>query len=259
MLKVIVAAAGLAVAANATARTGLESVASEGFSGLTYVNGQGIAGKSYMQSARNGAPGTRDASGDDYTAAVLAQSDAGGAFFIDDFPDDFVFGTNPQDSGANLITGAGTNKVDFETILGPGMKAIQVNHFTTDSSEYIPAGIDPVGDGAGTLTAIRFDVGGFAAGSEFGAGTPDPIEWNGTTFTVVSAEIALFIDGALVFTAPTAADDFSAGLASAGVVGGADGSGVDEVAIVWVLNEVPAPGAVSLFGLAGLAAVRRRR
>lgn len=188
---------------------------------------------------------TRDVvAGETFEAAMLAQ-DSGSAYFIDDFPDNFIFGGGFQDAGAHAITGAATQGYAYQV-----GNTVVVGHRTADSSDYLPAGVEVVaGD---PLDAIRFDVGGFAAGT-------DAISYPGfSAADVVSVDYVLFIDGGVVGVFGVAATDFSTGLAAVGVVGGAAGAGIDEVQIVFNLN-VPTPGAASVFGLAGLAAVRRRR
>jgi hypothetical protein len=248
MLKLVTASAVVALAGTAMADLG-STLPMDGV--IQFEMGVGI-GENAPASLRNGV-GNRDASGDTFNAAMLAQN-TGSAFFIDDFPDDFVFGV-ASDGGANLITGAPTTVASLESAVGT-IHTIVVAAFTDDSSDWLPAGIDPDGSGD-LLTAIRFDVGGFAAGS-------DPISWAGTSIgagaTVLSAEIVLFIDGSAVFSTGLAAEDYaSGGLAGVGVVGGAAGAGIDEVQIVWTVNEIPAPGSAALLGLAGFAAARRRR
>jgi hypothetical protein len=180
-----------------------------------------------------------------FDAAMLAQNTAS-AYFIDDFPDNFNFSLN-QDAGANLITGAAT-RVDSWQV----GNVVTVAAFTADSSDWLPAGFDP---GDGVLGTIRFDVGMAAAGT-------DSLSYPGfSAADLVSAQIVLFIDGSAVFTSaplPAGNLDLSTGLGAVGLVGGAAGAGIDEVQMVFTLN-VPTPGAASVFGLAGLAAVRRRR
>lgn len=182
-----------------------------------------------------------------YDAAVLAQNTTG-AFFIDDFPDNFNFSLN-QDGGPNLITGAATRVRSWQT-----GNVVTVAAFTADSSDWLPAGVDP-GNGGGPLTAIRFDVGAFAAGT-------DRLAYPGYSSShVVAVNLVLFVNGAAIFTSsnlPAGNLNLATGLGAVGVVGGAAGVGIDEVHMVFTLN-VPTPGAASVFGLAGLAAVRRRR
>jgi hypothetical protein len=182
-----------------------------------------------------------------YDAAMLAQNTTG-AFFIDDFPDNFNFSLN-QDGGANLITGAATRVDSWQT-----GNVVTVAAFTADSSDWLPAGVDP-GNGGGALTVLRFDVGAFAAGT-------DALSYPGYSAShVVAVNIVLFINGAAVFTSsnlPAGNLNLANGLGAVGLVGGAAGAGIDEVHMVFTLN-VPTPGAASVFGLAGLAAVRRRR
>ncbi|MFG0275967.1 MAG: hypothetical protein ACF8QF_13025 [Phycisphaerales bacterium] len=182
-----------------------------------------------------------------FDAAVLAQNTTG-AFFIDDFPDNFNFSLN-QDGGANLITGAATRVRSWQS-----GNVVTVAAYTADSSDWLPAGVDP-GNGGGALTAIRFDVGAFAAGT-------DSLSYPGySSADVLAVNLVLFINGAAVFTSsnlPAGNLNLATGLGAVGVVGGAAGAGIDEVHMVFTLN-VPTPGAASVFGLAGLAAVRRRR
>jgi hypothetical protein len=248
MLKLVTASAVVALAGTAMADLG-STLPMDG--AVNFQMGFGVGNSSYT-SLRDRA-GSRDASGDTFNAAMLAQ-DSGSAYFIDDFPDDFVFGIT-SDGGANLITGAATSVASAEFALGGNMKQVVVAAFTDDGSDWLPAGVE-VNPGD-PLTQLRFDVGGFAAGS-------DPISWAGSSIgagaTVISAEYVIFIDGSPVFVTGLAGEDYSSGgLAGVGVVGGAAGAGVDEVQIVWTINEIPAPGSAALLGLAGFAAARRRR
>ncbi|MFG0275968.1 MAG: hypothetical protein ACF8QF_13030 [Phycisphaerales bacterium] len=192
---------------------------------------------------------TRDVPATETFGVVMLAQNSGSAFFIDDVPDTFNFSLN-QDGGANLITGAATRVRSWQS-----GNTVTVAAYTVDSSGWIPAGVDPDGSGD-LLDAIRMDVGAFANASADGI---NGISYPGfSAADVVSVDMVLFIDGAAVFSSAATATDFSDGLGAVGVVGGAAGSGVDEMHIVFNLN-VPTPGAASVFGLAGLAAVRRRR
>ena len=238
------AAAGLTLSLGAVsaANAGVRADAANRVSGA--VQFQMMEGLTGYTSARNWA-GTRDViAGETFGAAVLAQN-SGSAFFIDDDPDLFQFGFGQQNGGNNLITGAETTVITSQV-----GNVVTVAAFTRDSSDWLPSGVDPGGAGD-PLTEIRFDVGGFAA--------PDSISYPGfSAADVVSVDYVVFIDGTAVLTTSAVATDFSTGLAAVGIVGAANGAGVDEVQMIFNLN-VPTPGAASVFGLAGLAAVRRRR
>lgn len=245
MHALICAAAGLTVSLGAVsaANAGVRADAANRLSGAAQF--ELMDGLTGYTSARNWTSTRAVPYGETFQSAMLAQNTSS-AFFIDDFPDDFIWGGGFQDGGANLITGANTTVVTDQT-----GNTLTVSAFTNDSSEWIPAGVDPNGSGD-LLDAIRMDVGGFAAG-------PDSIFYPGFNASqVVSVDMVVFIDGAAVFSATATATDFSTGLAAVGVIGGAAGSGVDEMQIIFNLS-VPTPGAASVFGLAGLAAVRRRR
>lgn len=235
-------ASGAALAQARPAQEPLEST-------LTFKMMDGLTGHASARSQSGSQEVPIVSSGEPFTAAVVAQNSTT-AFFIDGFPDSFSFERGPQDGGFNLITGAATSVVGAQL----GTKVI-VAAFTNDSSDWLPFGIDP-GDGD-PLTALRLDVGAFA--NALGAGV-DPITYPGFVSTdVLSVDVVLFIDGAAVFAGQLGSDklDFSSGLAAAGIVGDVAGAGVDEIQVVF--NLVPAPGAWTLVGFAGVAAMRRRR
>ncbi|MEC9372376.1 MAG: hypothetical protein VYC34_00965, partial [Planctomycetota bacterium] len=193
--------------------------------------------RALIRSARHlGSATTRTAQGDAYAAAVLAQNSAA-VFFIDDKPDSFIFGMNPQPGGANLITGDTTHKIDLETDLGKGAFQLEVHLLTDSVTDWLPAGIDPDGSGD-LLDELRIDVGGFAAAEFAGLGPDSPIQWNGKPATVVDVQAAVFINGMLAGSGPVGPEgqDNSNGLAATAVFGPAAGAGVDEIALFWVIQ-----------------------
>ncbi len=200
--------------------------------------GEGVENKSYLRSVRGrqDLEFLRDASGDQYAGAVLGQNTTA-VFFLDDVPDAFTFGMNPENSGANLITGDNTFKIDVETDLGGGMKAIEVHFLTENLTDWLPAGVDP-GDGD-VITELRIDVGAFAAGEFAELGADAPIQWNNGSFDVVSVEVVAYSNGMLLASGPIGPEnqDNSNGLGAAAVFTDAAGAAVDEIALVWILNE----------------------
>ena len=170
-------------------------------------------------------------------AAVFSTSLDGG-------PGVFTYASGNQNGGAHSFTGAGTR---YNAVLVNPTTLIAAA-FTTDGSDWLPSFTNP-GDGGGNMTRLRFDVGSFSAGL-------DPI--GGLGAQLVSAQFVLFSGGAAVFSTSSVLFDAGAvGLTGSAIVSGADGNNIDEVQMIFTL--VPAPGAASLLGLAGLAAIRRRR
>ncbi len=227
------------------------------------TRGRVITGDDPYLSARSVSPSStpRAAAGDIYTAALLTQNQAD-SFILNEGDKSFTFGVNPEFAGASTINDASFSKIDMEILrpdLGPEFRQIQVNMFTNDSSPMLPHGIDPDGPGGnGVLTALRLDVGSFRA-FEDDLSERDPIEWDGLTFEVISAEFVVFVDGVALFVGPTAADLFETGLASAGVVLGIGGSPIDELGIVWVVREIPTPSALVTLAIGAGFFARRRR
>lgn len=200
--------------------------------------GRGVRHKSHLRSARGRdmSSVTRGANGDAYAGAVLGQN-TGAVFFLDDLPDDFLFGNSPQPAGANLITGDTTQKIDVFTDLGDGMIQIEV-HFLTDSvTDWLPADVDPDGSGD-VLTDLRVDVGAFAADEAAMLGPDAPIQLMDSDFDIISVEAGAFINGELAGSGPVGPEnqDNSNGLGAAAIFGDAAGAGVDEIAIFWVLD-----------------------
>ncbi|MHC4698524.1 MAG: myxococcus cysteine-rich repeat containing protein [Planctomycetota bacterium] len=181
----------------------------------------------------------RDATGDTYDAAGLVQ-DVNTAFYLDDFPDNHTFGTGEESAGANLLSGVDTRIIGTDFGPGvPGTNLIQVNYFTVDGSDLVPAG-NVSSDGL-IFEAWRMDVGTTAAGT-------DQIEWTPNPgFSVVDSGFCLFRDGASLGCFALVVNDSSAdGVAGIGVVGlgGGDiaGFGVDEMAMFWVIQVNPSCG-----------------
>ncbi|MFG0258537.1 MAG: hypothetical protein ACF8GE_11605 [Phycisphaerales bacterium JB043] len=197
-----------------------------------------------FESARNWAFSSMNRSvfGDSYTAGVYGQNTLG-AHSLDGGADTFNMGAGGASGGLHTYSGAGTiyagNHVAANTVV--------VAAFTADGSDWLSSGIDP-GDGGGVMTRLRMDVGSFLAGLDSidGLGTP------------VSAQMVLFSGGAAVFsTGGVIFDGGATGLTGSAVISGVDGQNIDEVQMIF--NVVPTPGVASVLGLAGLAAVRRRR
>ena len=179
----------------------------------------------------------RDATGDTYGAAGLVQ-DQFTAFFLDDIPDDHTFGTGEETAGANLLPLSGVDMRIIGVDFGPGVPGtnlIQVNYFTVDGSDLVPAG--SLSEDGLILDAWRMDVGQNAA-------PPDQIEWTPNPgFTVVESGICLFIEGEEPLCFDLALDGSGAnGVSGVGVVGlGGDdiaGFPVNEMAMFWVIQMV---------------------
>jgi cysteine-rich repeat protein len=175
----------------------------------------------------------RDATGDTYDAAGLIQ-DSGSAYYVDDLPDSHTFGTGEESAGANMLSGVDTRIVG--TDFGPGLpdtNLLQVNYFTADGSDIVPAGnVSP--DGL-IFEDWRLDVGTAGAGTDKINLTPNP------GFTIVDSGICLLQDGVIEGCFALTLDDSDAnGLSGAGVVGlgGADiaGYGIDEMIMYWEIQ-----------------------
>jgi len=250
MHALICAAAGLTVSLGAVSAADAQTRPADPVGGGVPIHQfEVMEGLTGYTSARTWTNVREVSSGEAFTAAMTAFDDpVTTGSFLDDFPDNFLFGSGSQDAGAHLFTGAGT-KV-FANQQPPNDKVI-VASFTTDSSDYLPSG-NNFGPGGEFLSILQFEVGTGNAGV-------DPISYAGfSPSDVIKMEFALFADGALLAVFDTTAGvDLSGGLAGGAGVSGADGVGIDEVQMIFTV--VPSPGAASVFGLAGLAAIRRRR
>jgi cysteine-rich repeat protein len=181
----------------------------------------------------------RDATGDTYDAAGLVQ-DAGSAYYVDDLPDDHTFGTGEESAGPNLISLVDTRIAG--TDFGPGVpdtNLLQVNYFTTDGSDIVPAGA--ISPDQLIFDAWRFDVGTTAAGTDKINWTPNP------GFTVVDSGFCVADGGELLGCVDLTVHDSDAnGVSGAGVVslGGGDiaGYGVDEMIMYWEIQLAPSCG-----------------
>ena len=175
----------------------------------------------------------RDATGDTYGAAGIVL-DADTVFFLDDFPDDHTFGTGEESAGVNLLSGVDTRIIGVD--FGPGLPCtnlIQVNYFTVDGSDLVPAGsLSPDG--------LIFEAWGMAVGTI--VDPPDQIEWTPNPgFTVVESGICVFEEGQQLGCFDLGLDDSSAsGVSGFGAVGlgGEDiaGFALDEMALFWVIQ-----------------------
>lgn len=190
-------------------------------------------------SARNQAFSASSGTSDTFDAVGSAQ-DVTGAWAIDDQPDTHSFGTGQQDAGANLLSNAAMAIVGSD--LGPGTLGsnfIQVNYFTTDLSDIIPAGAtSPDGQ---AFHSWRLDVGTGLAGSN---SIDLPYLSN---ITVVDSGYCLLDGGEIVGCVELSSDDSSTdGVAGIGVAGldGSDiaGSGIDEMIMFWEVQAGPICG-----------------
>ena len=177
--------------------------------------------------------GLRDATGDTYDAAGLAQ-DAIEATYVDEYPDNHTFGTGDETAGVNLFSDVDTRIAGMDQGPGlPGTNFLQVNYYTSDSSDIVPAGTASTN---GPFIAWRFDVGTTAAGTDKINWTPNP------GFTVVDSGFCLAEDGVVLGCADLALHDSDAnGVSGAGVVGlegdvDIAGYGVDEMIMYWEIQ-----------------------
>ena len=183
--------------------------------------------------------GLRDATGDTYDAAGLVQ-DAATAWFVDDFPDNHTFGTGEESAGANLISVVDMRIVGTDFGPGvPGTNLLQVNYFTVDGSDIVPAGsLSP--DNL-IFEEWRFDVGTTASGTDKINWTPNP------GFTVVDSGFCVADAGTVLDCFELSLHDSDAnGVSGVGVVGlgGEDiaGFGVDEMIMYWEIQLAPSCG-----------------
>lgn len=257
MVKLVTAASVLAVAGAASAQT-----LAPGTPIFNLADGEVTRDFGFMQ------PGARnlalDVTGNDFTQVTTGfNTDATSGQFEDDFPDDFVFGSAGQDAGAHLRTGAPTQLDAIATPIGGGLVELSFVQSTVDGSDIFPAGNAPDGS---PLDLLVFEMGQSNAASQF-TGVPIPLtNSNGNDFKIVDARALVFVGGSL-------AADFDLTMDAMGnpreignlpaldvqsAIGGAAGAGVTGHGVVWTV-QIPTPGAAALFGVAGLAAVRRHR
>jgi cysteine-rich repeat protein len=181
----------------------------------------------------------RSADGDSYDAVGIAQ-DATIAWLIDDLPDTHTFGAGPESAGVNLLSNIDTGIVGTDFGPGvPGTNFLQVNYFTTDGSDIVPAG--STSDDGLIFDSWRFDVGTTGAGVDKINWTPNP------GFTVVDSRFCLLDDGQLLGCLDLALHDSDAnGVSGVGVagLGGGDiaGFGVDEMVMYWEIQVAPSCG-----------------
>lgn len=190
-------------------------------------------------SVRDPKAALRNATDDTYDAAGLVQ-DPDVAWFVDDLPDSHTFGTGPESAGINLISEVDT--LIMGTDVGPGVpdtNLLQVNYFTEDSSDIVPAGIlSPVST---AYISWRLDVGTGVAGTDKINWTPNP------GFTVMDSGFCLASDGLIIQCFSLAVHDSDAngvsgiGVAELGVENIA-GFGVDELIMYWEIQLAPSCG-----------------
>lgn len=210
-----------------------------------------------IQSARGTATAgvPRDATGDTFDAAVLAQGNVASAFFIDDLPDNFLFADSTLANGGDNLTYATpvtTSIAMFQTTLASGNLLIEVHAMTDDGSPWIAAGSIPPAPNT-HFDTWRFDVGGFAAG-------PDVLGDPNGPYTVVDSGMALWGTGGFLGAFALATSDFTTGLSGVGLVGlgGADIAGFDVNEMSLFFEITPEPGTLFLLGMGGLLMLRRR-
>jgi len=254
MISVITCVAAVSVA---TGQIGGDAATASG--NMTIVDFQPGFVSGSFESARDVAAGRLGAQGDTFDAAVTTFDNPVTTGAALNGPGSFTW-SGPgvgaaQSFGPNAVTGAATNLVTFQQQSGASF-LVQTNAFTTDSSDMLPAGVTFVSTGT-TASILSMEVGGGNAGT-------DPINWDpAQPLTLVDFGVALFVDGSEVFSASAlgTSGDLNSGNDLAGFVGvnNANGQGVDEIAMFWVFDKVPTPGATALFAMAGLAVARRRR
>ncbi len=210
-------------------------------------------GSIYSPTSRSPIPG------DTYDARALLQ-DGINAFFIDDVPNNHAFG-GLENAGSNLTGNAGDafQIASLHTNLGATeLVQVEMGNFSANGalSAWQPfAGL--LSPNGVVFTSWRFDMGGIAAG-------PDDIAWD-FDFNVINAGFTVFDSaGASIGTFALTVDNSSANaLSGLGVVGigGGDIGGFDLASfqLFWEIEKIPAPGSVTLLGMCGLIAMRRRR
>jgi len=251
MYKLIASAAALSVAA---VSFGFEELPGPRPSNSAVVEFEPGFLSGSFQSARGLASDRVGAEGDIFFVDTAIFSSGGGAFL------NGTAAFSWSGPGAGPVQGFGNSALGsptaFQTIENQSGNTftIQANTFTTDSSDFLPNGVSV---GGAEADELQYNVGSSFSGF-------NPIDWDGGgAVQLVDFGIALFVDGNQVFSQSRfgGAGDNNAGndLAGSIAVVNAEGQGVDELAMFWVFDKVPAPGATALFGLAGLAVARRRR
>ncbi len=159
----------------------------------------------------------RDATNDTFDATALVQDETT-AWYLDDLPDNHTFGTGTETAGLNLISGVDMWIAGADN--GPGLpdpNLLQVNYWTSDGSDLVPAGA--ISENSTAFQSWRFDVGTGAAGTDKITWTPDP------DYTILESGICLYDNGANMGCFELILHDSDAnGLSGVGVVGlgGAD-------------------------------------
>jgi len=206
--------------------------------GTTTAKAPGFALLSARDSGYAGAA-ARTADGDTFDAVGIAQ-DAGTAWIIDDLPDNHTFGTGEESAGLNLLANVDMGIVGIDFGPGvPGTNFLQVNYYTVDGSDLVPAGsLSP--DNL-IFDTWRFDVGTTGAGTDKINWTPNP------GFTVVDSGICLLDGGTNLGCFDLVLHDSNAaGVSGVGAVGAGGGDiggyGVDEMVMFWEIQVAPSCG-----------------
>jgi hypothetical protein len=186
---------------------------------------------------------------------VAAEGFGASAFLIGDAadPTDNVvnFDGAKELTQRHLGAGAVTPSVTESFIVNPnGSQTITVTMTSVAGGDLFVGGFaDNLGN---PLDRAVFFIGGLG----------DVMDASPTWGLVKSAQIDMLVGGASIFGGAADITGLLAspwdGFAGVGVTGGV-GIGIDTVIFTLNVNKVPTPGAFALFGIAGLAATRRRR
>ncbi len=201
--------------------------------------------------------------GDSYKAAGYAyDAFSNQYYFLDDFPDEHTFGTEPESAGQNLYSLVDKRIVAADLgSVGMGDHLIQVNYLTVDSSPLVPAN-------ESGFTSLSLSVGTIFDGPD------DWIDFESQNgFEILDSGFAMLSNGnvlALYSLDPSVVGpEHSLGGLGEGFIDDVRtgmepdfaGFPVDELVIYWDIQTIPEPSSALLSLIAGLSlvAVRRRK